>query len=453
MKTIEMGCPDIENAIYNWYLGGNDADPYPLLNAIATMANDEMEVLLPVEKLDSLGELSDILSEEEEFLHLSVQLLVDEEDESKYWIPVFTGNCPEENEAFPMPLGTVLNNALDWPGCQGIALNPWDNDLHMKRDFIETVLSHKPMSHMTLTRIAPDLLRTDVCVNFSSGETGSGLAVTSTERQGVLFDITAVIPEYTGKESDFYLLSKAYKNCFDWAASHNCKTITLPYIEGYPAEKTIRTATIATVNWFINHKDYVLDIYLAYNDGEYYRTCSDYFNSETRIPQSVMDFEMAHDAYSNGEFEQALILYSAAAVRGNIAAISNLGNCYYQGKGTEVDKEKAIECWQMAAEAEDINALIMLSDMYEKGEIATDKRKAFDLLIKAYKLAKVDKDTFSYPDICLRLARNYKSVLDKKKYIYLLNEAIKYFRLRSSKEESVTDMSLKEAEQMKENIL
>ena len=61
MNKKEMGCPHIENAIYNWYLGGDDADPYPIINAISAMIKDDMEILIPVEELDSAGELEEYI--------------------------------------------------------------------------------------------------------------------------------------------------------------------------------------------------------------------------------------------------------------------------------------------------------------------------------------------------------------------------------------------------------
>ena len=55
----------------------------------------------------------------------------------------------------------------------------------------------------------------------------------------------------------------------------------------------------------------------------------------------------------------------------------------------------------------------------------------------------------SYPDICLRLARNYRNILDRKKYRFLIDEAIKYFKLRISEGVAFTEEPLREAEEMK----
>lgn len=453
MNKNEMGCPHVENAIYNWYLDGDDADPYPIINALSSMIKDDMEIIMPVTELDDIGVPEDFLPGGTEFLRLSVQLIDDEDEPDKYWLPVFTdienAYSDETDTLAPLPLSAIMDNSLKWPGCKGVVVNPWSNDLHMETDFIKSVMNHKPMSHITVTKSGGHLLRTDAGVNIVTGDDAGTVKVSKSEMDGIIYDMTAVLPEYSGKDSDNRLLAACIKNCLDSALEHDCRSISVPQIKGYPARQAIQIISLTAVNWFISHEDFVLDFYFACDDNKYYNEVKDYFDSDSRVPQDLMDFEMASDAYNTGELEEAFLLYSAAAIKGNIPAISSLGDCYYYGRGTSIDKKKAIECWQTAAESEDVNALIMLSDMYLNGELDTDSKKAFDLLIRAYRIAKADKDINTYPDICLRLAKNYRQALDVKKYRYLLDEAIKYFRIRIKQGAAFTEENLKEAEEMK----
>lgn len=453
MNKKEMGCPHIENAIYNWYIGGDDADPYPIINAISAMIKDDMEILMPVEELDSAGELEDYIPNNTELLRISVQLIDDEHEPDKYWLPVFTdidnSYCSENDTLVPFPLGIVLDNALKWPGCKGVVINPWGNDLHMEPDFIRSVLNHRARSHMTVTLSGTHILRTDAHVTMTTGENGGTAVASDSDKTGIFCEISAEVPEFTGKDSDGRLLAACFKNCLDEALAHDCRSISFPQVPGFPPEKAIQIASITTVNWFISHEDFIMDVYFSCSDRSYYDSFNEYFGSDSRVPQDMMDFEMAFDAYNTGALEEAFFLYSAAAVKGNIPAISSLGDCYYFGRGTQVDKAKAIECWKMAAESENVKALIRLSDMYLCGELEQDSKKAFDLLTRAYRIARADKDMNSYPDICLRLARNYRNVLDRKKYRFLIDEAIKYFKLRISEGVAFTEEPLREAEEMK----
>lgn len=455
-KKQSTGCPQIENAIFNWYLGGDNADPYPIINAMAMMLKEEMEVILPVEPAELPEEISDAFPDDADVLHMSVQLLNDDNEPGKYWIPVFTdmentlGGIKEE--FYPFPIGSVLDNASQWPGCAGVVLNPWGNDLHMEPGFIDAVLNHKPMSHMTLITCSKSALRVDATVDMIINEEAGTADSKASERAFVLYDIEASIPAYTGKDSDLRLLASAYRNSLEQAKLRDCRSVAFPFPEGFPIQKAIQIAAMTCVSWFLENKDTIIDTYFICETEEQFNAFDSYFEADSRIPQDMLDFEMGFDAYNNQEFEQAYLLYLAAATRGNIQAMTGLGECYYYGRGTEKDKDKAIEYWSKAAEYEDVNALIAMSDLYQNGELEPDRKKAFDLLIKAYKISRTDKDINSYPDICLRLAKNYRDVLSKKKYSFLLDEAIKYFKIRIAEGIAFTEDPLEEARQMKTQI-
>ncbi|PKY30699.1 HCP-like protein [Rhizophagus irregularis] len=73
-------------------------------------------------------------------------------------------------------------------------------------------------------------------------------------------------------------------------------------------------------------------------------------------------------------------LYKEAAEKGVIEAINNLGNCYFDGIGTEKNENKAFELYKEAVEKGDINAINNLGYCYSDG-IGTEKdeTKAFEL--------------------------------------------------------------------------
>ncbi|EXX67417.1 hypothetical protein RirG_114610 [Rhizophagus irregularis DAOM 197198w] len=68
-------------------------------------------------------------------------------------------------------------------------------------------------------------------------------------------------------------------------------------------------------------------------------------------------------------------------------ASTNLGNCYWNGDRTDVDKKKAFESYQKAANLDDANGIFNLGYCYQYG-IGTDvnKKRAFELFQKASNL-------------------------------------------------------------------
>ncbi|GES93565.1 kinase-like domain-containing protein [Rhizophagus clarus] len=82
--------------------------------------------------------------------------------------------------------------------------------------------------------------------------------------------------------------------------------------------------------------------------------------------------------------KKAFELYQKAADLGNADGINNLGDCYLDGIGTDIDKKKAFELYQKAADLGDASGIYNLGYCYLDG-IGTDidKKKAFELFQKA----------------------------------------------------------------------
>ncbi|GES93951.1 kinase-like domain-containing protein [Rhizophagus clarus] len=82
--------------------------------------------------------------------------------------------------------------------------------------------------------------------------------------------------------------------------------------------------------------------------------------------------------------KKAFELYQKAADLGNSNGINSLGYCYDEGIGTDIDKKKAFELYQKAADLGNADGIYSLGYCYRHG-IGTDidKKKAFELYQKA----------------------------------------------------------------------
>src|SRR5581483_4166746 len=65
--------------------------------------------------------------------------------------------------------------------------------------------------------------------------------------------------------------------------------------------------------------------------------------------------------------QKAFELYQKAADLGNASGINNLGNCYADEIGTDINKQKALELYQKAADLGNIAAMYNLVYSYENG--------------------------------------------------------------------------------------
>ena len=96
---------------------------------------------------------------------------------------------------------------------------------------------------------------------------------------------------------------------------------------------------------------------------------------------SYMGIEMDIDK------KKAFELFQEAANLGNASGINSLGYCYENGIGTDIGKQKAFELYQKAANLGDTSGIHNLGNCYRNG-IGTDidKQKAFEFYKKAANL-------------------------------------------------------------------
>ena len=75
-------------------------------------------------------------------------------------------------------------------------------------------------------------------------------------------------------ESDTELLASCYRRALDIAAENGCDSVAFPCISAgaqrFPIYKAAPTALIAVVEWFEEHPDVVMNVYLcSFTDNEY----------------------------------------------------------------------------------------------------------------------------------------------------------------------------------------
>ena len=127
--------------------------------------------------------------------------------------------------------------------------------------------------------------------------------------------------------------------------------------------------------------------------------------------------------FKNKQYEESYQLFNKAAHRLNPGALSNLGYCNEKGLGVSQSMMKATMYYEMAASYYETYALMKLATfIYQK-----DQWKASHYLRLAYCFAKVDKEFYSYPDICYYMALYEEQLPDYERIAYL-NEAIDHYR-------------------------
>jgi ABC-type oligopeptide transport system ATPase subunit len=92
----------------------------------------------------------------------------------------------------------------------------------------------------------------------------------------------------------------------------------------------------------------------------------------------------AAELYNQEKYDAAVPLFRAAAEQGNAYAQTNLGTCYYYGRGVPKDYGKAVEWYRKAAEQGNASAQNNLGRCYYHGEgVPQDHGKAVEWYRKA----------------------------------------------------------------------
>lgn len=98
-------------------------------------------------------------------------------------------------------------------------------------------------------------------------------------------------------------------------------------------------------------------------------------------------FNLAMDYKEKADNEKAIEWFQKAADLGNIEAQMIIAEMYYRGQGVPQSYEKSVEWFQKAADLGNGEAYLALSKSYSTGEgVPQNDKKAFKLLLKAAKL-------------------------------------------------------------------
>ena len=85
--------------------------------------------------------------------------------------------------------------------------------------------------------------------------------------------------------------------------------------------------------------------------------------------------DIVSQAFSDGNYGQALVLLKPLADAGIAEAVGMLGLAYQKGAGVEVDSEKAVELLQKAVEMGDAVAAHNLGLLYQEGMPGVEKNE------------------------------------------------------------------------------
>ena len=96
--------------------------------------------------------------------------------------------------------------------------------------------------------------------------------------------------------------------------------------------------------------------------------------------------DIVSQAFSDGNYGQALVLLKPLADAGIAEAIGMLGLAYQKGAGVEMDSEKAVELLQKAVEMGDAVAAHNLGTLYQQGMPGVEKNEGVSQ--RYFKLAK-----------------------------------------------------------------
>lgn len=316
---------ELERAIYNWYLAGENGDPCHIFEILKDGLDNNIQAICPIstpeDVLSNIENIEDIKVGDtftaKEDIHFSLEHIGTNE-EGEYLIPVFTSeeefHKGEIRSTIVMDLSNVTKAIYSWDKCQGIVVNPWDKRLILNKDHLQQlILNREAKAHISAIResvvhmhvgaivnaanksllggggvdgaihkaAGPKLL--EECRKLNGCNVGEAKSTKAYNIKNADWIIHTVGPIYSGSIKDEMALSECYYNSLEEAYKKGCKSIAFPCIStgvyGYPLEEAVPIAVTSVVKWLSEHTGYVINIYFCCFTDEEYAVFTDFFNS------------------------------------------------------------------------------------------------------------------------------------------------------------------------------
>lgn len=291
---------ELERAVFNWYLGGDDASLDPVFNCLREGLANEMEVLVPF----AAPEGQELKQAEEDVYILDpgtkVNFMhIDEGD--RFVVPVFTSVSEmrkgETIAVTPIQLAVLLDIFQDREDCNGFVINPWGKNFLLSKRIQSMLEAYMPQSRIQV--LQNGVLNTHVaaivnaantsllggggvdgaihraagkalleeCRKLGGCETGDAKITGAYEIRNADRIIHTVGPVYSGKAEDAMQLASCYYKSLDLALENDCRSIAFPGIStgvyGYPLDEAAAVSLEAIAAWLGSHPDEVINIYLC----------------------------------------------------------------------------------------------------------------------------------------------------------------------------------------------
>ena len=279
---------ELERAIFNWYLEGDNAAPEPIFNVIADGYEYDLQMIVPIETSDEMIKMMG--------------------DDGKYFIPLFTSKDEvdkgEPTSTINQPIKVLFDALENWTDCLGFMINPWGQKLVLEKSTVQMLKSYERRAHISIIRgsvldphvsaivnaannsllggggvdgaihraAGPELLAE--CRTLNGCETGAAKSTKAYNITTADDIIHTVGPVYSGKPTDRVQLSSCYISSLDESFENGNDSVAFPCIStgvyGYPLDEAAHVALTTIANWLDDHYGILKNVYICcFRDEEY----------------------------------------------------------------------------------------------------------------------------------------------------------------------------------------
>jgi len=305
---------ELERAIYNWNLGGADAEPAPIFNVLAYGYEYDCQVVVPIENPEDMLSMinvevlkpGDIITQQEDvgirFRHLVVN------EEGKYFIPIFTSRDEidkgEPTSTIQQSIKVLFDMVDHWPDCLGFIINPWGQKVFLEKDIVHMLMGYEMRAYTAILRCGVLEPHVSAIVNAANksllGGGGVDGAIHRAAGRELLAEcrtlhgcktgeakttkayniktadkiIHTVGPIYSGKPTDKLQLASCYQNALEESFKNGNDSLAFPCISTgvyrYPLEEAAYIALTSIANWLDEHPGILKNVYICcYREEEY----------------------------------------------------------------------------------------------------------------------------------------------------------------------------------------